>query len=56
METITCAHCGGMFQIQLSFGSSGRGSRGYQHSGIKGCGKITQVEVLNGKIIRAWKS
>lgn len=56
MATITCAHCSGMFQIQLTMGATGRGSRGYQHSSSQGSGKITNVEVLNGKIIKTLKA
>jgi hypothetical protein len=55
MATITCAHCGGMFQIQLNMGTTGRGSRGYQHSSSQGCGKMTNVEVHNGLIVKTWK-
>ncbi len=55
MATITCTHCGGMFQIQLTMGTTGRGSRGYQHSSSQGCGKMTNVEVHNGQIVKTWK-
>ncbi len=49
--TITCAHCSGMYTINIP--TSGHGSRGYQHS--PGCGKSTQVEVKDGNIIRTKK-
>jgi hypothetical protein len=45
-----------MFQIQLTMGETGRGYRGYQQSSSQGCGKITNVEVLNGQIIKTWKA
>ena len=42
-------------QIQLTMGTTGRGSRGYQHSSSQGCGKMTNVEVHNGQIVKTWK-
>ena len=41
MATITCANCSGMFKIQLTMGTTGRGSRKYQHLSSQGCGKMT---------------
>ncbi len=49
--TITCAHCGGMFQISIP--PTGNSGRGWQHS--PGCMKTTQVYVNNGSIIRTTK-
>jgi hypothetical protein len=49
--TITCAHCGGMFQISIP--TSGVSSRGWQHS--PGCMKTTQVHVNAGNITRTTK-
>lgn len=46
--TITCAHCSGMFTITVP--TSGHSSRGHQHS--PGCGKLTQVEMNAGNIVR----
>jgi hypothetical protein len=49
--TITCAHCGGMFQISIP--TSGVSGRGHQHS--PGCMKSTQVYVNNGNITKTTK-
>ena len=45
--SITCAHCGSMFQIQIP--TTGHSERGQQHS--PGCMKTTYVRVNNGKIV-----
>jgi len=44
-----------MFQIQTTMNIC-RGSHGYQHSSSQGCGKITNLEVHNGQIVKTWKS
>ena len=49
--TITCMHCGGMFQTKIP--ESGKGSRGHQHS--PGCLKSTQVHHNNGNITKTTK-
>lgn len=49
--TITCAHCGGMFQISIP--ESGVSSRGHQHS--PGCLKSTKVWQNKGNITKTSK-
>jgi len=44
--TITCTHCGEMFQVQYNFGGSGEISK--QHS--PGCGKSTKLKFSGGKL------
>lgn len=49
--TITCAHCGGMFQIEID--TVGVSARGHQHS--PGCLKSTQVYINYGEIVKTTK-
>ncbi|MDG2343392.1 MAG: hypothetical protein P8L23_02325 [Flavobacteriales bacterium] len=49
--TITCAHCGCMFQISIS--ENGVSARRHQHS--PGCGKSTNVAINNGNITKTNK-
>ena len=53
--TITCAHCGGMFEIKIP--TSGCSGRAHQHS--YGCNKRpggkTDVSVNNGNITKTKK-
>lgn len=52
--TISCAHCGGMFQVPINTSSSsGHYESGFQHS--SGCMKTTRVRVNSGKIISTKK-
>lgn len=48
--TITCIHCGAMFQVDI--GGNQNGSASKQHTGPGGCGKNTQVYYKNGEIYR----
>ena len=41
--------------MKATMGTTGRGSRGYQHSSSQGCGKMTNVEVNSGQILKTWK-
>lgn len=45
--TITCTHCGEMFQVQYNFGGSGTISK--QHT-PNGCGKSTKLQFSGGKL------
>ncbi len=51
--TITCAHCGQMFQIEHDSGSGATGDRGMQHS--PGCMKMTRVKLNQGRIVGTTK-
>jgi hypothetical protein len=51
--SITCAHCGKMFQIEIA--QSGVQHSGKQHS-MGGCGRITRVYTNNGNITKTEKA
>jgi hypothetical protein len=50
--TITCAHCGGMFQVEIP--QSGVQHSTKQHS-MGGCGRNTRVYTNNGNITKTEK-